>query len=293
MMRGVDHLVLPVEELDIARARYEALGFTVAPDARHPFGTENACVFFANRTYLEPLAVGERAVVEKFARKGLTFLRRYQAYRFRHGLDGFAMMAVTSEDAKTDHAVYTEEGFAAGDVFTFDRQAADASGNETTIGVRLAFAIDENAPDATFFSCQHINTDVFWHADRTTHSNGALGLAEIILTEDNPTDFQYILQTVTGQRDPRVSSFGMHFSPPKADVSVLSPAGFEAIYGEAAPNAGRGLRFAAFVVGVESLSSVSAILGLGDVDHRLNNDMIVVPPAPGQGTAIVFKEVRP
>jgi hypothetical protein len=29
----------------------------VAADARHPFGTENACVFFADGTYLEPLAL--------------------------------------------------------------------------------------------------------------------------------------------------------------------------------------------------------------------------------------------
>eukprot|EP01133_Synstelium_polycarpum_P029511 gene29511-36177_t len=41
--RPVDHLVLPVVELDTARQRLEALGFTVAPSAQHPFGTENAC----------------------------------------------------------------------------------------------------------------------------------------------------------------------------------------------------------------------------------------------------------
>ena len=44
--RVLDHLVLPVIDIDVARSRYQSLGFTVAPDGRHPFGTENCCVFF-------------------------------------------------------------------------------------------------------------------------------------------------------------------------------------------------------------------------------------------------------
>ncbi|NKC02735.1 VOC family protein [Ochrobactrum haematophilum] len=43
--RSVDHLVLPVEQLDEARARLSLLGFTVAPNAQHPFGTANVCSF--------------------------------------------------------------------------------------------------------------------------------------------------------------------------------------------------------------------------------------------------------
>ena len=51
----LDHLVLPTVNIAMARERLGRLGFTVAPDARHPFGTENACVFFADKTYLEGL----------------------------------------------------------------------------------------------------------------------------------------------------------------------------------------------------------------------------------------------
>ena len=52
--RPLDHLVLPTRSLEIARQRLSALGFVVAPTGVHPFGTENACVFFAGGTYLEP-----------------------------------------------------------------------------------------------------------------------------------------------------------------------------------------------------------------------------------------------
>jgi hypothetical protein len=54
----LDHLVLPTGSLDAVRSRLSSLGFIVAPTGIHPFGTENACVFLADGTYLEPLAVG-------------------------------------------------------------------------------------------------------------------------------------------------------------------------------------------------------------------------------------------
>lgn len=73
--RPVDHLVLPTVDLDTARQRLEALGFTVAPSAQHPFGTENACVFFSDNTYLEPLAIAQRETCETEARNGNVLLR--------------------------------------------------------------------------------------------------------------------------------------------------------------------------------------------------------------------------
>ena len=83
--RFLDHVVLPVPDLDIARDRLANLGFQVAPDARHSFGSENACVFFENGTFIEPLAIGQRETVEAHIKKGNNFLRRDAAYRFRRG----------------------------------------------------------------------------------------------------------------------------------------------------------------------------------------------------------------
>jgi hypothetical protein len=95
--RPLDHLVLPVEDLETTRARHAALGFTVAADARHPFGTENACVFFADGSYLEPLAVASREECEQAARDGNVFVARDQAHRFRLGDTGFSAVVVGSE----------------------------------------------------------------------------------------------------------------------------------------------------------------------------------------------------
>ncbi|WP_234851909.1 VOC family protein, partial [Sinorhizobium meliloti] len=84
--RPLDHLVLPVADLARTRQRLAALGFTVADEARHPFGTANACVFFSDDTYLEPLAVASREECEAAALEGNAFVARDQAFRFRQAL---------------------------------------------------------------------------------------------------------------------------------------------------------------------------------------------------------------
>lgn len=108
--RPVDHLVLPVVDLDTARQRLEALGFTVAPSAQHPFGTENACVFFSDNTYLEPLAIAQRETCETEARNGNVFVARDQAYRFRNGQDGFSALVMGTQDAGADHKEFVRSG---------------------------------------------------------------------------------------------------------------------------------------------------------------------------------------
>src|SRR5204862_6781240 len=59
MLKGIDHLVVAVPDLDVARKSYEALGFTVVPGGRHPIGTHNALIAFADGAYLELIAFFE------------------------------------------------------------------------------------------------------------------------------------------------------------------------------------------------------------------------------------------
>jgi catechol 2,3-dioxygenase-like lactoylglutathione lyase family enzyme len=55
MIRGIDHLVIAVPDLEKAAAAYAELGFTVVPGGRHPVGTQNALIAFADGSYLELL----------------------------------------------------------------------------------------------------------------------------------------------------------------------------------------------------------------------------------------------
>lgn len=59
MLLGIDHLVIAVPDLGTAMAGFRGLGFAVVPGGRHPQGTHNALIAFADGAYLELIAFFE------------------------------------------------------------------------------------------------------------------------------------------------------------------------------------------------------------------------------------------
>ena len=55
-VRGLDHAVILVRDLDRARETYERLGFTLTPRGLHSLGSQNHCIMFG-RDYLELMAL--------------------------------------------------------------------------------------------------------------------------------------------------------------------------------------------------------------------------------------------
>lgn len=56
MLLGIDHIVIAVNDLEAASTDYEELGFTVVPGGRHPVGTHNVLISFADSSYIEIIA---------------------------------------------------------------------------------------------------------------------------------------------------------------------------------------------------------------------------------------------
>lgn len=281
MPSNLDHVVLPVPDLPIARERYSLLGFNVAPDGRHKFGTENCCIKFANGTFIEPLAIGHRETVEANATRGNNFLRRDAAYRFRHGDDGFWGISLSSDDTSRDRKILKKAGYNTGRLVQVKR---------TGVHARLSFALDERAPDFSMFLCQDMIEMPPADPALTNHANGAHRISRVTLYEHLPEDFQYYLQTVSGVREARSHSFGMDIELPNATLSILNESGMRAHYGcEEAP-AGRGLRAMAFDIEVSSLAEVEQILNVGQVTSRRIGQRLIVNSAIGQGAIIAFVE---
>ena len=290
--RSLDHLVLPVSSVERARRRYESLGFTVAPEGIHPFGTENCCVFLGNDTFLEPLAVRRREDAEAAALDGNTFVQRDLAYRFRRDIEGFSHVVLKSHDAEHDDADYRRAAMSAGSMVRFEREARDHTGAAAKAAFALAFAGDLRAPDAGFFSCEVVSSP---HLDRLaleTHPNGALALTNVVLSEPNPTDFQYFLQDLFDQRRMDDNSFGIEFQLANAKVAVATPTGLSAFYGLERTSPERGLLHQTFVVAVRDLSRTRALLAAANVDAVDIGPRLLVPWAPGQGTALLFEETE-
>ena len=286
--RALDHCVLPVEALDAARVRLEALGFQVAADATHPFGTENACVFFADGTYLEPLGIAQREDCERTAERGNTFTARDQAYRFRNGEDGFSGVALATDNAGADQKRFRRQGISAGRTLRFGRTMRDGAGNSGRASFCNAFAADLRSPDSFLFCCQRVRMPDLDRSSLQAHPNTVSGIAGIVASEANPADFQYFLQEVLDNRATQAHSFGIEIAMANAGMNVMTPEGLAVHFGIARQVPTRGLRFEGIVLKVRDPDALGKVLGGNDVQAQRKGRYLVVDRAPGQGAFLAF-----
>ncbi|MER8461942.1 VOC family protein [Mesorhizobium sp. M1409] len=284
----LDHLVLPTQSLDVARARLTTLGFVVAPTGVHPFGTENCCVFLADGTYLEPLAVGDSQAATTAIAEGNVFVARDRIYRDNRGDEGFSAMVLSTGNADADHARYLEAGISAGDTLSFSRAFTDPAGKSDVASFKLAFAAGAKATDAFLFACERVNAPDVDRAALQAHANGATGIVEIVAVSDQPAEQHGLISVAVD--NPTTDSRGGTFHLPNADLSVLDPASFTARFGLPA-GAPTDLRFAAVVFSVRSADVTSRLLAANSIQHDIAGNDIVVRPAPGQGAAFIFREI--
>lgn len=280
MARPIDHLVLPVTTLTLARSRLTGLGFTVAPDGVHPFGTGNCCVFFRNGTYLEPITFVDRNAADQAAAHGVTFVTRLKRFTERRG-EGFAMLALRSDDAERD----ARELDGAGPLFPFSREATLPDGSIQEIGVVLAFAAEADAPDASLFLCQRINADALWSEPLVSHPNGTEGVSGVTAVADDPSTFRDLLASVTASADLNTTADSLEVRSGGTHLSVLTRRKFASRYGVDPPNARRGLLFAAIDFKVADLDRAIGYAGSTASRHGSH---IVVPASAGLCAVLAF-----
>ncbi|BCH17055.1 hypothetical protein MesoLjLa_39060 [Mesorhizobium sp. L-2-11] len=285
---SLDHLVLPTASLDVARARLVSLGFVVAPNGIHPFGTENCCVFFEDGSYLEPLAVGNVQAAAKAIADGNVFVARNRAYRDCCGNEGFSALVLGTQNADADHARYVEAGLSAGDMLSFSRAFTDAAGNSDTASFKLAFASGTGMTDAFLFACERINAPKVDRGALQVHANGATGIIEVVAVSTEPSKQRRLISIAT--RSPATGQgSSTAFDLPNATLTLLDPFAFETRFGMPA-GAPSELRFAGIVFSVRSVDAVARLLAASSVEYDIRADDIVVRPASGQGAAFVFQE---
>ncbi|HEY6631465.1 MAG TPA: VOC family protein [Rhizobiaceae bacterium] len=273
--------MLPTADLAVARSRVASLGFTVAPDGLHPFGTENCCVFFADGTYLEPLAVADPVKAGSASTRGNVFTARDNAFRYRLGDEGFSALVFGTGNAGVDHRAFTRAGVSAGRILNFSRPFIDASGRSDTASFKLAFAADLRAPDAFFFTCERVNAPDVDRSALQKHNNGVKRIKAIVLDAPDPCDFAAFLQHVVGAL-PEETSGGLRFAAANGEVLVRRTAKTRGL-----PRPG--LRLVEIVFGVETLASAETALAAAAIPYTARDGCLTVAPAVGQGATFVFE----
>jgi hypothetical protein len=285
--RPLDHLVLPVPALHTARDRLLALGFTVAPDGVHPFGTANCCVFFADGSFLEPLAVVDGHIAEAAGRDGNVFVRHDSEFRERGGTNGFSALVYGTADATSDHETFRRKGVTAGDVLDFGRDFISADGTQDRAEFRLAFARSTDAPDCLFFTCERVMVPDVDRSALLSHANGATGIGQVMLVSPKPSAQAMFLENVTGAAAAPARDGGLAFGSGSFELVVLTPAEFAART-SLPPELNAEPQFRAVVVGCPDIGSVEARLRETEVAFHHAPAGLVVPPGPGQGAAFIF-----
>jgi len=263
-LRLIDHCVLPVSNLDTARARLNALGFTVAPEGRHPFGTRNACVYFGDDTFLEPLAIADTAEIATALRDGNIFIERDAIYRQTHGEEGFSALVFKSEDAEADHHAFEQGGISAGPMLTFSRAFVDAGGASGNASFKLAFAAEPNEAATFLFTCERLGQPKVDRSKLERHDNGALAIRTIVAEAGQPAAGQAFVNR----------------------VCLTRPGAIEVTAGPEGSN----LRFSGIVLGVSDLTRTEELFSDRAINYSRTGPRILVPPAPGQGVQLAFEE---
>jgi catechol 2,3-dioxygenase-like lactoylglutathione lyase family enzyme len=161
MLKGIDHFVVVVTDLEAAIKSYSALGFTVVRGGKHNIGTHNALIAFADGSYIELIAFLAPVAGHPW----------YDAMSKRGGMVDFCAQ---TDDLEADVATFRRAGIAISDPNGMTRDRPD--------GYRLSWVL--SIPNAPFnASVPFLIKDETPRDERVprerTHRNGVSGLANL------------------------------------------------------------------------------------------------------------------
>jgi hypothetical protein len=158
----LDHLVLPVTDLDVAAAALTDAGFVVTPEAPHPFGTANRLVVF-EQVYVELVTVADPVRIPD------TGFARLVADHLEAGRGGFSHVACRATTVGDAGSEIRAAGLEAGEPMWFSRPAPRTDGSELTASFTLLGIVGHPHQ----FFCVHHTPEAVWFRPHLLHPNGA------------------------------------------------------------------------------------------------------------------------
>lgn len=170
MLRGIDHLVIVVHDLEAAVRSYQELGFTVVPGGRHTgIGTDNALVAFQDGAYLELIGFYEPRPDHRW----------WAPLQVGGGLVDYCMQ---TDDLVADTIVLRKAGVDIADPESKNRRRPDG------YNVRWVYSLARGAHRgvAPFVIQDETPRDERVPRERT-HANGVTGIAALTVAVDDLT----------------------------------------------------------------------------------------------------------
>ena len=175
-IRGLDHVVILVRDLDRARDTYERLGFALTPRGHHSLGSQNHCIMF-ERDYIELMAVPKpHPAFQYFS----DFLARGE---------GVGAIALATDDAAAAHAEIARAGIAAEAPLALSRPVQDLGEARFS----LVMLPPAQTPGFRTFICQHHTRDIVWRPEYQSHALGAREIAGIAVVADDASPYAAVV----------------------------------------------------------------------------------------------------
>jgi catechol 2,3-dioxygenase-like lactoylglutathione lyase family enzyme len=276
---GIDHALVGVRDLEAARERYAALGFTLSPRGSHiGWGTANYCIMFPH-DYVEILGIVDSA---QFTNNLDEFLAR------REGLMGLAW---STDDAAATRDALVAAGIAAEAPRDLARRLELPEGTVLP-EFKLVYPPPAATPGIPSFICQHLTPGLMRRPQWLDHANGALGLKSVTVvvadTEAVAQGYEVLLGAGAVTRTDQVVAVraGPH-------VVMFAGAGdFERIHPGADIEEDSDLPYAAVMtIAVRDTAAAGALLAGRGIPHgRVGRTMIRVAPEGACGVWLELVE---
>src|SRR3989337_1279946 len=210
MLKGIDHLVIVVRDLDQGAKDYTRLGFTVVRGGGHPGGSHNMLISFADGSYLEIIA----------------FYREARDHRWWSPLEKGERLVdycMQTDDLQGDTRKLRETGVAINDPVSWSRNRPD--GYELKWLLSLATgSLRGVAP----FLIQDVTPRVERIPQEFRHANGAMGIGTLTLAVEELPTVQRWYETAPGAAptaftDDMLGARGIYFIAGPHTVEFIMP----------------------------------------------------------------------
>lgn len=172
-LQGIDHALVGVRDLEVARALWTRLGFTLTPRGRHiGWGTANYCIML-EPGYIELLGIVDASLFNNNLDKFLAV---------REGLMGIAF---ASDDPQATKARLAAAGLHPDGPKDVKRLLELPEGTVVP-EFRLLYLPKEETPDLSAFVCCHLTPELVRRPEWASHRNGALGLQGVSVLVGDP-----------------------------------------------------------------------------------------------------------
>jgi catechol 2,3-dioxygenase-like lactoylglutathione lyase family enzyme len=211
MLKGIDHLVIVVTDLERAAKDYERLGFTVVPGGRHPVGSHNALISLADGSYIEIIAFYREAIDHRW----------WGALLKGERLVDYCMQ---TDDLRGDTEKLRDAGVTINDPVPWSRTRPD--GYELKWVLSLATASHRGVAP---FLIQDVTPREERIPHQRDHRNGVTGIRKIAIASDEISILERWYKAVLGMagrpiEDEHLKAKGVAFTVGSHLLEFLSPA---------------------------------------------------------------------